>query len=220
MLQRVLEPEVMDTPDDARDYDTMDHAEVNRAFVRDFFTFASEHLSPMLDVGTGTAQIPIEFCRQNANVEIVAIDLAQEMLNIATENVKQAGFAHRVRLELASGRAMPYETGTFPGVVSNSIIHHIPDPFECFSEMVRVCKTGGVLFVRDLVRPDHEVRLNHLVQTHAGKANDHQRQLFADSLRAALTLAEVRSLLVQLGFATETVTMTSDRHWTWAAICD
>ena len=33
MLPRTLEPEVMDTPDDARDYDAMDHAEVNRLFV-------------------------------------------------------------------------------------------------------------------------------------------------------------------------------------------
>ena len=33
MLPRVLEPEVMDTAEEARDYDTMDHSEVNRRFV-------------------------------------------------------------------------------------------------------------------------------------------------------------------------------------------
>jgi len=36
MLNRVLEPEVMDTPEDARDYDAMDHSGVNRVFVADF----------------------------------------------------------------------------------------------------------------------------------------------------------------------------------------
>ena len=36
MLPRVLEPEVMDTEAEARDYDTMDFTEVNRAFVFDF----------------------------------------------------------------------------------------------------------------------------------------------------------------------------------------
>jgi len=41
--------------------------------------------------------------------------------------------------------------------------------------------------------------------------------LFRDSLHAALTLEEIRSLVVELGYAAETVTMTSDRHWTWAA---
>ena len=35
MLERVLEPEVMDTPEEARDYNVMDHADVNRRFVDD-----------------------------------------------------------------------------------------------------------------------------------------------------------------------------------------
>ncbi len=35
MLQRILEPEVMDTDEDAREYDAMDHAAVNAVFVVD-----------------------------------------------------------------------------------------------------------------------------------------------------------------------------------------
>ena len=36
MLARVLEPEVMDTEEEAADYDAMDHAVVNDAFCTDF----------------------------------------------------------------------------------------------------------------------------------------------------------------------------------------
>ena len=36
MLPRTLEPEVMDTAEEAVDYDAMDHGEVNRRFVGDF----------------------------------------------------------------------------------------------------------------------------------------------------------------------------------------
>ena len=36
MLPRTLEPEVMDSPEEARDYDSMDHAAVNDVFVADF----------------------------------------------------------------------------------------------------------------------------------------------------------------------------------------
>jgi SAM-dependent methyltransferase len=115
---------------------------------------------------------------------------------------------------------LAYPTGAFAAVVSNSIIHHIPDPFDCFSEMVRVCRSSGVIFVRDLIRPATEAELHHLVSLYAGNANLHQRQLFADSLRAALTLAEVQSLVVQLGFESDTVSQTSDRHWTWATAYD
>jgi hypothetical protein len=41
--------------------------------------------------------------------------------------------------------------------------------------------------------------------------------LFRDSLRAALTLNEVRQLVGELGFEGDTVQTTSDRHWTWSA---
>ncbi len=41
--------------------------------------------------------------------------------------------------------------------------------------------------------------------------------MFADSLHAALTLAEVRGIVAKFGFAPDGVQATSDRHWTWTA---
>ena len=218
MLSRVLEPEVMDTQDVATDYDSMDHSVVNRRFAADFLALPSNDTGLTLDVGTGTAQIPIELCKQSPTIRIVAIDLADEMLKLARRNAERAGFEQRIRVEKANGRTMEYPDGHYSAVVSNSIIHHIPEPAECFAEMVRVCAPGGRLFVRDLVRPDSEMELRQLVITYAGEANPHQRQLFADSLHAALTVAEVQSIIGALGFAPETVSQSSDRHWTWSAI--
>ena len=56
-LRRVLEPEVMDSDEEARDYDAMDHAGVNAAFCDDLTALAPD-LGAVLDVGTGTARIP------------------------------------------------------------------------------------------------------------------------------------------------------------------
>ena len=218
MLERVLEPEVMDTPDEATDYDSMDHSAVNRRFAADFLARTPADSGLTLDVGTGTAQIPIELCRRSPAIRIVAVDLADEMLKLARLNVERAGFADRIRIEKVNGRRMDYPDGHFASVVSNSIIHHIPNPAECFAEMIRVCAAGGRLFVRDLHRPDTAAELEHLVRTYAGDANPHQRQLFAASLHAALTLAEVRALVGALGYAPDTVSLTSDRHWTWSAV--
>lgn len=218
MIARVLEPEVMDTPDEASDYDAMDHSVVNRLFAADFLSRLPHPPGPILDVGTGTAQIPIEICRRHPTATVHAIDLAEEMLKLARVNVAAAGLTDRVTVERVNGRQMPFDTGRFAAVVSNSIIHHIPHPFECFGEMVRVCAAGGTLFVRDLLRPSSNEQLEHFVTQYAGDANPHQRRLFADSLRAALTLAEVQTLVVELGFDPATVNQTSDRHWTWAAV--
>lgn len=215
MLERILETEVMDTPQEACDYDAMDHSEVNRRFVADFLA-AWHGLRPVLDVGTGTALIPIELCRQHPAVEVVAIDLAEHMLALARLNVDRAGFSTRIRLEKTNGRSMIYADDSFPAVMSNSIVHHIPVPRETVAEMVRVCQPGGVLFVRDLMRPADKLTLDHLVRTYAGTATAHQQKMFADSLHAALTLDEIRAVAGEFGFPPQTVQATTDRHWTWS----
>lgn len=180
MITRVLEPEVMDSAEEARDYDSMDHSEVNQRFASDFLrNWDTER--PILDVGTGTAQIPIEICRQCSgldpllwdSLEITAIDLADHMLARARHNVERAGFAGRITIEKADAKHLSYPDGHFGAVISNSIIHHISDPAACLAEMHRVCAGSGFLFVRDLLRPDDEATLAHLVKTYAGNANDH-----------------------------------------------
>jgi ubiquinone/menaquinone biosynthesis C-methylase UbiE len=228
MLSRVLEPEAMDTLEEAQDYDSMDHSEVNRRFaadvleaLRDHGLLAASASSHALDLGTGTAQIPIEMISQlrarGESLRLTAVDLAAEMLVIAKRNVAAAGMADVIRLERLDAKTLPYPDERFTAVLSNSIVHHIPEPQEALAEAVRVTARGGRLFFRDLLRPNDLAELERLVALHAAGANDRQRQLFAQSLHAALSLDEMRGLVEALGFAGETVAATSDRHWTWSA---
>src|SRR5712692_1813379 len=193
MLPRILEPEVMDTAEEARDYDAMDHSAVNRAFVTDFLA-VWDGRGPVLDVGTGTALIPIELCKTHPSATVVAIDMAEQMLAVARDNVSEAQFADRICLKKANGRALEFAGGEFPAVMSNSIVHHIPEPIEALQEMVRVCTKGGTIFVRDLLRPSNGATLDYLVRTYAGDANSRQKKMFAESLHAALTLEEIHDL--------------------------
>jgi ubiquinone/menaquinone biosynthesis C-methylase UbiE len=217
MLPRTLEPEVMDSPEEARDYDSMDHAAVNDLFVADFRAVWNG-ANPILDVGTGTAQIPIALYRLAPMARVVAVDAAESMLAIGRENVARAGLADRLELKLADAKKLPFADGAFAAVISNSIVHHIPEPAAVLAEMVRALRPGGRIFVRDLLRPEDAATLDHLVNQYAGGANDHQRTMFADSLRAALTLGEIRTLVAGLGLDPADVRPTSDRHWTWSAV--
>ena len=217
MLQRVLEPEVMDAADEARDYDDMDHSAVNRAFVADFLAHYSGD-GPVLDIGTGTAQIPIELCCQHPSVSVIAVDASPSMIALATINITRAGLPARITPHLVDAKSLPHAAATFPAVISNSIIHHIPEPRTVLAEMARVCSPGGTLFVRDLLRPESDDAVNALVAQYAADCNAHQRKLFDDSLRAAFALDEVRDLVAELGFDRTTVRQTTDRHWTWTAI--
>ena len=215
MLPRVLEPEVMDTPEEARDYDAMDHSAVNRVFVGDFLAVWGGR-GPILDLGTGTALIPIEFCRQSPRGDVVAVDAADHMLAAARENVRRAGFGSRIMLQLVDAKRMPFDDRSLPAIMSNSIVHHIPDPRTVFAEIARVATPGATIFIRDLLRPADQPTLTRLVETYAGDANDHQKKMFAESLHAALTVDEVRELVASIGFDPGGVLQTTDRHWTWA----
>ena len=243
-LPRILEPELMDTAADAREYDAMDHAAVNTQFVTDLLTALQKggwsnyrprvaapartvaaiigpvpFLRPVriLDLGAGTAQIPIELARRVPPVHITAVDAAESMLALARKNVAAAGLTDRIEIVLADAKRLPFDAASFPVVISNSIVHHIAAPPTVLAEVIRVTAPGGNLFHRDLARPHDEAQLEVIVQTYAGDATPHQRELFADSLRAALTLDEVQFLIAGFGFPPETAQMTSDRHWTWAA---
>jgi ubiquinone/menaquinone biosynthesis C-methylase UbiE len=215
-LERVLEPEVMDSIEEALAYDAMDHAEVNRQFVSDLVE-AGFVSGDILDLGTGTALIPVELCQQMSDIRVMAVDLSDSMLTVARNNIGLTNYTERIQLDRVDAKSLPYATSMFDCVISNSIVHHLPEPLTALREAVRVTRDGGTLFFRDLLRPANDAVVAQLVDTYTAGESDHARQMFADSLRAALTLDEVQRMVVAVGFEAESVHATSDRHWTWVA---
>ena len=217
MLERVLEPELMDDPDEAQSYNDMDHSEVNRRFVVDLLA-CGEVGNDILDLGTGTALIPIELCQQHAACRLMASDAATNMLDLARYNIAVASMELRIQLHHGDSKQLRFEDGLFDCVISNSLIHHVPEPRKVLAEIVRVCRPNGRLFVRDLYRPNSIQEVESIVQAYSANETSYNQQLLRQSLCAALTLAEIRQMVAELGFEPQTVQMTSDRHWTWSAI--
>lgn len=229
-LQRKLEPEVMDSAEDATQYNNMDHSQVNQRFVDELLTLLStreefksrldddqQDLIDVLDIGTGTALIPAMLCDQHSAFRVMAIDMAINMLDLANYNVQASLRPDRIQLVKADAKDLEYDSEMFDVVISNSIVHHIHSPAQCMAEMVRVLKPGGAMFVRDLMRPASMETLESIVETYAGDETEYSRQLFHQSLHAALTLDEIQQLVSDCGWNPDGVKATSDRHWTWAA---
>ena len=224
-LERVLEPEVMDSAEEARDYDAMDHVAVNDRFADDLVA-AGALGETMLDVGTGTARIPIAICARNAKVKVTAIDLAEHMLAVAARNVSAAKLDERIALEKVDAKGLRFDDGSFAAVVSNSIVHHIPEPAMALREWWRVLAPGGLFFVRDLHRPADVAELDAQTKQYAGPPPTDakesaswasQRDLLRASLHAALTVEEVQAIAKEIGIDASAVKKTSDRHWTISA---
>jgi ubiquinone/menaquinone biosynthesis C-methylase UbiE len=212
-MDRILEPEVMDTWQEATAYDAMDFTAVNTAFATDAIALDPDAVK-VVDLGTGTARIPILMCQQRPQYLFTAIDLAQSMLIIGHRNVEEAKLTQRIRLERVDSKRMPYPDLEFDMVISNSLVHHLPEPLSFFQEIKRLIKPDGAILIRDLIRPENDRIVNELVAQFSQDYDDRQQQLFHDSLKAALTLTEVQELLDRAGLAQVKLARSSELHWT------
>jgi len=214
-IPRVLEPEVMEGAGEAAEYDAMDFSATDLLFAKRAAEMAARGVDVVVDLGSGNAKIPLAMRPLLApEVRVCAVDMSAEMLAVAARNRARAGVS-AARLHLIAGDAkwLPFADGSVAMVTSNSLIHHIPDPRAVFREVARVTRHGGSILIRDLVRPESEAALQQLVETHATQWSPLQRGLFEDSLRAALTVDEVRRMLDECGLGGLSVAQITDRHW-------
>ncbi len=212
MLKRILEPEVMDTLQDAIEYDSMDFDEVNNIFADRAVELLPEE-GLILDLGTGTARIPILILKRNPKLKIVAVDLSENMLRVGRDNLLREGFEEKIILEIIDAKKMKYPDAKFDGVISNSLIHHIPDPMPVFQEINRIVKKEGAILIRDLFRPVNLHIVEELVKAYAGDADEHQKKLFRDSLIASFTSTEIESIVKGAKINNVKIYHCSDRHW-------
>ncbi|NES69275.1 MAG: class I SAM-dependent methyltransferase, partial [Okeania sp. SIO2D1] len=199
--------------EEAEEYDSMDFLEVNQAFAE-----SSIEIGPkkglVLDVGTGTARIPILICQQQPEWQIIGIDLSKNMLTIGERNIEKAQLQSQIKLELVDAKKLPYSEHSFEMVISNSIVHHLSEPLLFFQEVKRVLQPQGGIFIRDLLRPETPELKEELVDKYARDCNQHQQKLFRDSLQAALTIVEVEKIVKDAGIKEVKIYQSSDRHWT------
>ena len=211
-MERIVEQEVMDTAEAAESYDAMEHGEVDNAFVERVLALGAKS-GHFLDVGTGPAQIPILLAQRCPEIRITAIDLSKEMLKIAKRHIASAALTSRITLEQVDAKALPYPDNTFDGIISNSIVHHIHDSLRAMQEMSRVVKPGGLVLIRDLVRPETPEAAQAFVDTYAAEDTPYQQKLYYDSFLAAFTIAEVNEMLAQMDLQGAVVVQSTDRHW-------
>jgi ubiquinone/menaquinone biosynthesis C-methylase UbiE len=209
-MDRIPEPEVMETPEEASAYDAMDHAQVNVAFVDRLLALGAR--GHMLDIGTGPAHIPLLVVDRLADCTICAVDLSPAMLAIAGRHLADSPSGHRVELRLADAKALDLEDASFDAVFSNTILHHMADPRPFLREAARVLRPGGALLIRDLYRPANQLEVDRLVATHAATAGPIGRELLRASLRAAFTPDELRLLADECGLAAGEIVVDTDRH--------
>jgi len=213
-MRRVLEPELMNDPEQAQAYAAADFAAVNQAFVDRFRAlFPGLVRGHFVDMGCGPADIPIRLCRALPDVTVTGVDGSEAMLAPGRAAVAAAGLATRIRLLCARLPGIERPPAGYDAVVSNSLLHHLPRPAVLWAEVARLGRRGAPVLVTDLHRPESVERAREIVEAYSGGEPDVLKRDFFHSLCAAFTLPEVREQLAESRLETLRVEMISDRHW-------
>lgn len=100
-----------------------------------------------LDVGCGTGWALGRISTLlNGRGQFYGIDLSSKMIDRATENFKEWDNFHFVK---ANAEAIPIENDFFDIIICTNSFHHYFDPLKALSEMRRLLKPGGKVYILD-----------------------------------------------------------------------
>ena len=144
----------------------------------------------ILDVGTGTANVPIRMIRKLPSSVIVAMDLSLNMLERGRQNIADEEFQDRILLVIGDAENLPFKDDSFDLVYSHSMFHHLVDPLTTVQGIIRVTKRGSCFFIRDLRRPPGFL-LEWYVRIFGFRYDEIMKDMYRESLRAGFTHQEM-----------------------------
>ena len=189
--RRVLEPESME--ETAGDYASMDFVKSNTAFVK--------LMSPMIpkgstvaDFGCGPGDITIMLAAMRPDLNVIGVDLSNPMIAIAKKNAKKAKTP--VQWKIGNITRPIFKKGEIDFAFSHTTLHHLKDLTPFFRQMKLALRPGGGFCIRDLRRPrTAKEAMQWIYEPTHDDIDIRQYELFFYSLRAALTLPEIKKVI-------------------------
>lgn len=133
----------------------------------------------VLDAGCGTGALAYALAPHVA--EVVGVDVNEEYLAAAAENAPE-----NVRFVAGDATALPFGYGEFDIAACHRVLHHVRRPEVAVSELARVTRLGGRLFVVDQLGSVDPLRSLELDRFERLRDPTHQRLLPDADIRGYL----------------------------------
>ncbi len=96
----------------------------------------------ILDFGCGKGDIVGEMIKINPAAKYIGVDVSEAALGYAKDKYKSADFK-----KIEDGGEIPIEDNSIDFVFSSEVVEHIYDTENAFSELGRIVKNGGEVFI-------------------------------------------------------------------------
>jgi len=205
----------MDSEAQTRAYAEADFNESNSLFIekfREYFEDA-DRTATMADLGCGPGDISIRMAHELPGWRVTGLDAGPNMLKLAQQRLTAEQLDDRVSFRLSRLPDPSLPAKSFDALISNSLMHHLPQPQVLWESIIHLARPGAAILVMDLMRPDNEMQALRLVDTYSFDAPDVLREDFYNSLLAAYTPREISEQLLSAGLDRLKIEIPSDRHW-------
>ncbi len=162
----------------------------------------------ILDVATGTGDMPILYSKLNVN-KIIGIDISEGMLKVAREKINKLKIDNIINLQFGDAEALKFEDNSFDVVSVAYGIRNFENLNKGLSEIFRVLKPKGKFIILETSVPSNFIyKKGYLFYTKKiipllGKLFSNDRDAYSYLSTSAINFPyglELKSILEKVGF--------------------
>ena len=165
--------------------------------------------SIVLDVASGTADIPRLISKKFKSASIHVTDINESMLALGKDRAINENFFQNCNFILAAGENLPYQNDVFDLVTVGFGLRNFTNKLNGLKEMKRVLKPDGVLLILEFSKPTNSLfskvydwySFNIIPKLGSFFVNDSESyQYLAESIRIHPDQEELKNMIINAGF--------------------